>query len=290
MAALVVLITATSSGCLWEEEADNEAKEPETEETVNISYVDWESEIASSYVVKAVIEEKMGYTCELLEVSASAMWESVAEGDQDAMVGAWLPELQKAYYEEHQDELIDLGPNLENAETGLVVPDYVPVDSIDELNDHVEKFDERIIGIDPEAGIMSTTERVMEEYGLDDFELVTGSDYTMTTTLEGSIAKEHWIVVTGWTPHWKFSRWDLQYLEDPQNSFGDQEYISTMVRKGLKEDMPEVYSFLDNFYWEPEDMGQVMLWIQEEDTTPEEAALRWIDENEIIVEGWLEDS
>jgi len=267
--------------------AKTEVGEKEGEKTVNIVYVDWESETASAHVVKAVIEEKLGYQCELLEVSAIAMWESIAASEQDGMVAAWLPYLHQDYYKEHQDQIIDLGPNLEGAETGLVVPDYVPIDSIEELNEYANDFDHKIIGIDPEAGIMSATETVLEEYDLEDFELVTGSDYTMTTTLEGAIEEGRWIVVTGWTPHWKFAQWDLKYLEDPRGVFGEEEYISTMVRKGLKEDMPDVYSFLDNFNWTSEDMGEVMLWFQEADTSPEEAANRWIEKNKETVSGWI---
>ena len=136
---------------------------------------------------------------------------------------------------------------------------------------------------------MSTTEKVMDEYSLDEFELITGSDYTMTSALESAVEDEEWIVVTGWSPHWKFARWDLKYLDDPREGYGEEEYISSMVRENLEEDMPEVYTFLNNFYWYPEDMGEVMLWIQEEDLSPEEAASQWIKENQDTVEEWLQD-
>ncbi|MFW6005523.1 MAG: glycine betaine ABC transporter substrate-binding protein, partial [Desulfonatronovibrionaceae bacterium] len=95
--------------------------------------------------------------------------------------------------------------------------------------------------------------------------------------------------VTGWTPHWKFAKWDLKYLEDPEKVFGEEEYIGTFVRKGLKEDRPKIYNFLDNFYWEPEDMEQVMLWAQDEDTTYSEAARRWVEKNGEKVKGWIKD-
>lgn len=87
---LLMLAACTESEPLVEE---TEAETP----TVRLVYVDWVSEIASAHVLQAVIEERLGYNCELLSVTAVSMWESVASGDQDAMVGAWLPTLQEQY-------------------------------------------------------------------------------------------------------------------------------------------------------------------------------------------------
>lgn len=268
--------------------SDDDVELKQQTKTVNIVYVEWDSEVASSHVIKAVIEEKLGYNAELLSVPLTALWESIATGDQDATVAAWLPSLQKEQQETYQDQVVNLGPHLERTQMGLVVPDYVPIDTIVELKENNEKFDNKIIGIDPNAGIMETTEEVMEEYNLsNEFELITGSDSTMTTILGNAIKEKKWIVVTGWTPHWKFAKWNLKYLEDPKNIYGKQEKIHTIVREGLKSDMPEVYKFLDNFQWEPSDMEEVMLLIQKEEYNAEEAAEIWIEENDNLVENWI---
>lgn len=256
-------------------------------ETVRIVYVDWASERASAHVVKAVLEEKMGRECRLLDVTLVAMWQALAAGDQDATVAAWLPSLQARFLEKHGSDVVNLGPNLKGTRIGLVVPDYVPVDSITELTERTERFDGKIIGIDPHAGLMDKTRKAFDVYDLHAFELVSGSGPTMTTALEQAIRKREWIVVTGWTPHWKFARWDLKYLEDPRNVYGDEEHISTIVRKGLKEDMPRVYAFLDSFSWSPRDMAEVMYKAQANGTSYEEAAKEWIDNNERHVSAWL---
>ena len=282
--SLVILFVV--SACTEEEPV---AEEPELEEkeTVRIAYVDWVSEIASAHVVKAVLEDRLGYNCVLLSVTAVSMWESVAAGDQDAMIAAWLPTLQQHYYEAVKDDIELLGPNLEGVEMGLVVPSYVPVNSIAELGEYAAEFDNKIIGIDPEAGLMGSTLEAMKIYGLDKFDLVSGSDMTMTSALEIAYDEGRWIVVTGWTPHWKFARWDLKYLNDPESLYGTAEYIGTVVRQGLADDMPEVYAFFDNFYWTAVDMEQVMLWFSEEGLSAEEAAERWVAENSEMVDKWL---
>ena len=76
----------------------------------------------------------------------------------------------------------------------------------------------------------------------------------MATALGEAIENEEPIIVTGWSPHWKFAKYDLKYLDDPKGVFGEAETINTMVREGLENDMPEAYQVLDNFYWTPEDI------------------------------------
>ena len=79
-----------------------------------------------------------------------------------------------------------------------------------------ESVDYKITGIDPGAGIMEATEKAIEEYDLTDWDLVSGSSAAMTAALKKAYDKEEPIIVTGWTPHWKFAKYDLKYLEDPK--------------------------------------------------------------------------
>lgn len=253
--------------------------------TVHLAYVEWSSEVASTNVVRAVLEQA-GYEVDMTALSAAAMWQSVATGDADAIVAAWLPTTHEEYMNRVGDQVVDLGPNLDGTKLGLVVPAYTEVNSIAELNEHADDFNGEIIGIDPGAGLMGLTEEVVDTYDLD-LNLRSGSGATMTAALANAIANEEDVVVTGWTPHWKFARWDLKYLEDPENVYGGAEQIHTVVRQGLEEDMPEAYAILDAFEWTPEQMGEVMLMNQEEDADPYENAKQWVEENQDVVEEWL---
>ncbi|MDO3378233.1 glycine betaine ABC transporter substrate-binding protein [Geoalkalibacter halelectricus] len=278
--ALLVMFALLVVGCQRQEEA-------QAPQRVDLIYVEWSSEVASTNVVAAVLQEELGYEVRLTPVSAAAMWQGIAGGDADAMVAAWLPTTHGHYLERLREQVVDLGPNLDGTRIGLVVPTYVEISSIDELNENAERFDGRIIGIDPGAGLMSKTEEVMEAYGLDNLRLMEGSGATMTAALADAINREQWVVVTGWTPHWKFAQWDLKYLEDPQNVYGGDEQIHTIVRQGLEQDMPEVFRFLQNFSWTTDDMQQVMVWNREEGATPYETAKRWVAENPARVQAWL---
>lgn len=256
--------------------------------TIELGYVLWDSEIASTHVVAAVLQDEMGYQVNLTDVDAGPMWTGIARGNFDAIVAAWLPGTHAEYMASFGDDVVDLGPNLEGAKIGWVVPQYVTIDSITEMNDYADQFDNRVVGIDPGAGLMAASEEAMTVYNLsDNFTLLDSSDAAMTAELRSAVRDEEWIVVTGWTPHWKFAAYELKYLDDPEGVFGDAEAIHTIVTPDLAAEVPEVHTFLNNFYWTPEQMGEVMIMITQEDMEPMEAARAWIADNRETVEAWL---
>ncbi|NAO95527.1 glycine/betaine ABC transporter substrate-binding protein [Halomonas sp. MG34] len=262
------------------------AQAEEEKGMVNLAYVEWSSEVASTNVVAAVLEQA-GYEVELTSLSAAAMFQALSTGDADAIVAAWLPTTHADYMERLGDSIEDLGPNLDGTKLGLVVPEYTDVDSIADLNDNADSFNGEIIGIDPGAGLMSLTEEVVDTYDLE-LNLRSGSGATMTAALSSAINNEEDVVVTGWTPHWMFARFDLKYLEDPENVYGGAEQIHTAVRQGLEDDMPEAYAILDAFEWTPEQMGEVMLMNQEDGSDPYENAKQWVEDNQDVVAEWLD--
>ena len=97
-----------------------------------MAYVAWDTEVASTNVVKAAMEAN-GFKVKITQVEAGPMWNAVAASKVDGMVCAWLPVTQKQYYEDLKDRLVDLGPNLEGAKSGLVVPAYSDLNSIEDL-------------------------------------------------------------------------------------------------------------------------------------------------------------
>ncbi len=151
-----------------------------------------------------------------------------------------------------------------------------------------EEVDYTITGIEPGAGVVQAAEDATETYdSLAGWEVETSSSGAMATALGEAIDNEEPIVVTGWTPHWMFAKYDLKYLEDPEGSFGEAEEIKTMVRQGLKDDMPNAYKILDQFNWESSDMEEVMLEISN-GTSPEDAAAAWVEDNSDKVAEWTD--
>jgi glycine betaine/proline transport system substrate-binding protein len=150
-----------------------------------------------------------------------------------------------------------------------------------------EAVEYKITGIDPGAGIMKATAKAIEDYELTDWELIEGSGAAMTASLKKAYDKEEPIIITGWTPHWMFSKFDLKYLEDPNGVYGEAENIHSIARNGLADDLPGVYTVLDQFFWTPDEMGVVMGNIQD-GIKAEEAAAAWVEENPDRVAEWTE--
>ena len=251
---------------------------------ITLAYVEWDSEVASTNVLAEVLTSQ-GYYVNLISLDNAVAWKSIAEGNADASVSAWLPATHQAQYEQYKDQLVDLGANLFGTSLGLAVPSYMDISTIEELT---SQANQTIIGIEPGAGIMAAADSAVNEYAnLSTWSLTASSTGAMVTSLEQALKNEDDIVVTAWMPHWMFAKYDLTLLEDPMGVFGDAEEIHTIVRQGLKEDQADAYNIIDQFNWEPEDMQAVMLAISE-GKTPSQSARDWIELNPDKVKEWLD--
>ncbi|QCR34045.1 glycine betaine ABC transporter substrate-binding protein [Lysinibacillus sp. SGAir0095] len=286
MGAMLAACSGSDEGESSTEESGDSNGSATSEESkeINLAYVEWDTEVASTHVVGKVLED-LGYDVTLTPLDNAIMWEAVSNGEADAMVAGWLPNTHASQYAEYKDSLVELGENLTGAKIGLVVPSYMDVNSIEDLTDEA---DMTITGIEPGAGVMAATEQAIKDYeNLNDWDLLPSSSGAMTVALGQAIENEEEVIVTGWSPHWKFSSYDLKYLEDPKGVFGGEETINTFARTGLEEEMPEAFKVLDAFNWTTEDIESVMLDING-GTDPKEAAAKWINDHADKVAEWTE--
>lgn len=253
---------------------------------IRFGYVLWEGEIASTNVLTLVLEEA-GFEVEMINSDAGIMYESLASGDIDISVSAWLPVTQGNYWDIYGDDIVDVGANLEGCVIGLVVPTYLTeVNSIYDLANYSSEFQDRIVGIDPGAGMMTNTEDAIDLYDLD-YDLLASSSAGMLAELTAAYEDGEHIVVTLWSPHYAFAKWDLKYLEDPQGVFGEEEFVHSLAREGFQEDNPEAYAILERFNWTQDDIQTVMGYIFNDGMTEKAAAQKWIDDNRDTVDQWL---
>lgn len=280
----ILFLLLLSMGVLMSACSESEAEEAQE---VKIPYVDWACASAKTHLVAGILEDEMGYDVTLTMADPGVVYTDLAGGNQDFYVASWLPVTHGSYLESHGDNLDDIGTVFEGARIGLVVPDYVDIDSITEMEEVLDKFGDQIIGIDAGAGIMEATDNAIDTYeSLADYSLVTSSDSGMTAELRRAIQNEEWVVVTGWTPHWKFAEWDLKFLDDPEGVYGDAETIHVMSRKDLADDLPEVVEFLSNMFLTDEELGELMGMISESGDESESVS-KWMEAHSELVEQWI---
>ncbi|AXO89314.1 glycine betaine ABC transporter substrate-binding protein [Pseudomonas parafulva] len=253
---------------------------------LEIGYVDgWSDSVATTHVAAEVIKEKLGYAVNLKAIATGIMWQSVANGSLDAMLSAWLPVTHGEYWAKYKDKVVDYGPNFKDAKIGLIVPEYVKANSIDDLKTDTS-FKQKIVGIDAGSGVMIKTEQAIKDYDLTGYKLTASSGAGMIAELTRAENKKDSVVVTGWVPHWMFAKWKLKFLEDPKGVFGAAETVNSIGSTQLATKAPEVAEFLKKFQWQSKDeIGEVMLAIQD-GAKPEAAAKDWVAKHPERVKEW----
>ena len=211
---------------------------------VLILYPSWAEGIAITHLADVMLQEK-GYTTLLKRIEPGPIFASLSRGDADIYMDAWLPYTHRDYWDRFGHRMDTLGTIFDDGITGLVVPSYVTINSIEELNEHRDQFGGNIYGIASGAGIHTNTERAIVEYDLD-YQQISSSETSMLAALRKAASNEEWVVVTGWKPHFMWSMYDLKPLVDPKGVY-PIDRITIVSRKGFSEDQPEVASFFNRF-------------------------------------------
>ena len=212
-----------------------------------------------------------------------------------AVVIAFLATGTYLYAGESYDEKIEkTGTVLEDgAISGLVVPAYTAellnVTSISDLNGHASVFDNKIVGIDPGAGITELTKKAVAEYGLS-LSFVTSSEAAMLAALDTAYKSGDHIVVTLWDPHWVTGMYDLVYLDDPKLVYGEAESIESWARPGMKAEDPTLAKIMEQYSFEIDEFSGLLAYIEsnKDDMSVGEATRSWIDENPDAKERWMD--
>ena len=290
IALLITGITACSSqgGSSFSGSSGGGSGGGDDAKTVNTSIIaGWDDSIAAGYLWKELLEQR-GYTVNVQELDIASTFTGVANGQLDFYLDAWLPVTHEAYWKRYENQLEVLsswgvGKNM------LAVPNYVDLNTIADLKGRSAEFEGRLVGIEAGAGEMKAVrEQVIPAYDLGEYQLVEGSSPAMYAELDAAIKNNKPIVVTLWQPHWAFSRWPIKELEDTQGAWGQPDEIQAIATKGFSAEKPEVAGWLKNFKLTPDQLGQIMLYIQEGGQGNEQASVKkWISENQQVTDAWF---
>ena len=264
----------------------------QSDKTVKIGWTAWSDAEFVTKLFKTLVEERTDHSVDLQMSAIGVQYQGIANGDLDAMLMAWLPDTHKDYYAKVKDDVENLGTLYKDAQLGWVVPSYVPKTKLASISDLkkpgvADKLGGKIQGIDPGAGLMQLSNKTMKAYDLSgSYRLVSASGAAMTAALSRAYDDKAWIVVTGWTPHWMFGKWDLRFLKDPKGTLGAAQHIDALGRSGFSKDYPQLAAVLGNMHIPLNDLQAAMYDARK--TSYDEAIADFRKQHADLIDSWFE--
>lgn len=272
---------------------------------IEIGIVEWPDALAPAVLTQQIAEDHFDKSVDITSVDKEITYLGVSENDFDMTFSVWMPNTDFRYvYEVKEGFEVLHPPYYYNALIGWYVPDYVDVESIEDLQDPeiADKFDNEVIGIDPGAAITEASEEALEAYDLEEYyDLVVSSEAAMMAEVDSAYRNEEPIIATLWRPHWAFADYDMNLLEDPKGIFGEEDNVHIGLNREFRQKYPELADALQRIDLNTPDipgateemreeefdyMAEMMLYGEEADVF-EEGVIEWYEENQDIVEEWV---
>ncbi len=286
IAALGVTASLALAGCATGNDTAGGDTDGGSEDkgTITLGFLpSWTDGLSMAYLLQDQFE-KLGYTVEMQTLTeAGPLYTGLAQGDVDMYPSAWPEVTHVEYMEEYGEDLEDLGAYYDNAKLTIAVPSYMDIDSIEDLKGQGARFDGKIIGIEPGAGLTrQTQEEMIPAYGLEgEYTLETSSTAAMLTVLGEAIDNQEDVVVTLWRPFWANSTYDVKDLEDPMGAMGEAETLNFIGHKGFAEEFPEAAELVKQIKLDDDQYGSLEDLVVNEFGEGQEAEAidQWLEEN-----------
>jgi glycine betaine/proline transport system substrate-binding protein len=312
-ATLVLGACGDSGGSIDEQTAANESKAAEAGDCgeVNMAVNPWVGYEADAYVVGTVMETQLGCKVTYKDLKEDISWQGFGTGEVDVVMEDWgHPDLEKKFFAEQGDgSATDLGPTGNVGIIGWYVPPWLAEEHPDildweNLNDYASDFATsesggkgQFLGADP--SYVQFDEAIVSNLGLDFKVVFSGSEAASITAFQQAEKNHEFLIGYFYEPQWLFADIDLQRVKLPEYTDGcqddpakvDCDYPETTLKKvastsWVEEGGPAV-DLVKNFEWANDDQNVVAKYISEDKMDPEDAAAKWIDENQDKVDAWL---
>ncbi len=269
--AFILLVGCSSGASTSGENGEEDSKDI----TINFGVTPWTSTIPPTKVAKLLLED-LGYTVKETNADAGGVYTGLSKGDLDVFMDAWLPVMHANYMEQFGDKLEDTAVSYTDGELGWVLPTYVEgIESVEDLKGKEDLFGGKIYGIEEGAGMSVTSQKMIEELGLD-LEYVASSEGGMLAQAQRLMAKEEPVLFLGWRPHPMFANYELKVLPSPEGYFDTSE-VHVITNNELKDKAPEAYELLSNWSMNVSDIEKMIVEIEDNNRDAEEVAQEWID-------------
>ena len=294
--ALVLVLSVAIPGCAA----------PEEKHAI-FTWDGWTGTYLQIYVPKILLEEELGYTTEIADLSVVASWAAIGIGEADLFVDVWIPSHQDLS-EKYADTTVELNLLYPDCLRGFFVPKWVSeqygITKTTDLNDPeiAKMFDtdgDRIgdlLGCDAVWTCAERIDEVLARLGVDTlYEQKYGAEVLIRAAIIGHMKKNEPVLFYLWVPHTFWMDYPIGesviYLEDPEKYWGGgADNVYTYANTDWVGENPEAAELIRQIKMTTVDINWAMVEIDERGDTPEvleQIAREWMAANQAEVDSWL---
>ncbi|MBW9064288.1 glycine betaine ABC transporter substrate-binding protein [Rhizobium herbae] len=253
------------------------------EKTITIGTMSWEDLTPITGITKKVLEDS-GYTVKVTEFSEWGIaYAALTKGDVQ-ILASQTDYVAHDYWDKNKNRLEKISPVSHGLYQAIAVPQYVTIDSTEQLNDHADKFGGKIVGIEPGSGLMRDAANAVKEYDLK-LQLVEGSTAAMTAALKSAIDRKEWIAVTIWEPSWMMQKYPVKFLKDPKGVFPPPQSYYWIGQEGFSAENPHAREVIASVYVPLADITAINGAVSD-GKSMDEAVKEWTDSHADLLKRW----
>ena len=253
------------------------------EKSITMGTMSWEDLTPITGITKKVLEDK-GYTVKVVSFSEWGIaYAALTKGDIQ-MLASQTDYVAQDYWDKNKKRLEKISPVSHGLYQAIAVPNYVTIDTMDQLNDNADKFGGKIVGIEPGSGLMRDAGTAVKEYGLK-LQLLEGSTAAMTAALKSAIDRKEWIAVTVWEPSWMMQKYPVKFLKDPKGVFPPAQSYYWIGQKGFSAEYPYAREVIASVYVPLADITAINGAVSD-GKTMDEVVAAWIEGHADLIKRW----
>jgi glycine betaine/proline transport system substrate-binding protein len=277
--------------------------------TVTLNEASWVGSTANVYVVKNVLESKLGCKINITHIDEIPVYAALQQGKVDAVLEDWQHVAQYKQYEQQLKVAQDAGSNGVTGHIGWYVPTYVvqqhpEMKTWKGLQKDWALFKTAESGgkgelLDGDPSYVTADEPLISNLKLNLKVVYAGGEASQITQVKQAYAQKKPILFYWYTPQWLNAELKLTEVMLPPRTTGcdavasktDCAYPSYDLRKVIstkfaKSGSPAV-NVIKKFSWTAQDQNAVAVMIAGKKMKPDDAAKKWIAANPNKVKAWL---
>lgn len=259
------------------------------------------------YITKVLLEDELGYTIEIVELSDVASAVALDSGEIQLNMFLWFPNsepVMKKYLD--AGTVVNLGAMYGDLPEGIFVSKWVSekygIKSLKDLGNpkYAKLFDADgdgvgdFYGCDPGWMCAEKNDKLIAAYGLDKlYKQVVGSTHLLKAASIGRLLTKEPVLMYNFYPNDIFMDYpigkDFVYLEEPQN-FYSKSHVPKLANKKWVDANPKAAELVRQINMTGEDVMWMMKKIRDSGDDPkllEKWAREWIKEHQNAVDSWL---